>query len=251
MKSAIENTPVSHRKGQYFNTKPIGAKPAPRTQRKYDATIRKNKKEHGDILTNWLKTKDTLDQEPEDDIKIVQVHLSASSESTNVALPPSQFETLENPMGVTDSANRCTAVTIEEVDDEDLFITRRTLDPSATHILEEDGLGDIPDEVFCDPGSNDNHNAAFDLEPQSTSTSNDPPSLHTPKVQRTIPTTETIDRCISQIDSGKGPWMSRMLRVWFMDFSESEKNLPTAKYGKSNTSMLEDEDLARELHLHL
>ncbi|THU81624.1 hypothetical protein K435DRAFT_693137, partial [Dendrothele bispora CBS 962.96] len=51
--------------------------------------------------------------------------------------------------------------------------------------------------------------------------------------------------------AGKGPWMSRMLRVWVMDFSESEKNLPTAKYGKSNTSMLEDEDLAQELHLHL
>ncbi|THU99433.1 hypothetical protein K435DRAFT_659005 [Dendrothele bispora CBS 962.96] len=42
-----------------------------------------------------------------------------------------------------------------------------------------------------------------------------------------------------------------MLRVWVMDFSKSEKNLPTAKYGKSNTSMLEDEDLAQELHLHL
>ncbi|THU93162.1 hypothetical protein K435DRAFT_598479, partial [Dendrothele bispora CBS 962.96] len=50
---------------------------------------------------------------------------------------------------------------------------------------------------------------------------------------------------------GKGPWMSKMLRVWVMDFVESEKNLPTAKYGKSNASMLEDEDLAQELHLHL
>ncbi|THU99434.1 hypothetical protein K435DRAFT_794946 [Dendrothele bispora CBS 962.96] len=39
MKSAIENTPMSHHKGQYFNTKHIGAKPAPRTQRKYNATI--------------------------------------------------------------------------------------------------------------------------------------------------------------------------------------------------------------------
>jgi hypothetical protein len=51
--------------------------------------------------------------------------------------------------------------------------------------------------------------------------------------------------------AGKGPWLSRWIREWAVDFIKDEKNLPTAEYGKMNGSVLEDEDLAQELHLHL
>ncbi|THV06141.1 hypothetical protein K435DRAFT_816013 [Dendrothele bispora CBS 962.96] len=40
---------------------------------------------------------------------------------------------------------------------------------------------------------------------------------------------------------GKGPWLSRMIY----------RILPTTEYGKSNVSILEDEDLAADIHLHL
>ncbi|THU88018.1 hypothetical protein K435DRAFT_680604 [Dendrothele bispora CBS 962.96] len=50
---------------------------------------------------------------------------------------------------------------------------------------------------------------------------------------------------------GKGPWLSRMLREWTITFCKNHKDLPTTKYGKSNVSILEDEDLAADIHLHL
>ncbi|KAF7373764.1 hypothetical protein MSAN_00588000 [Mycena sanguinolenta] len=51
--------------------------------------------------------------------------------------------------------------------------------------------------------------------------------------------------------AGKGSWLSRRIREWTVDFIRDENNLPTAEYGKMNGTILEDEDLAQELHLHL
>ncbi|KAJ7930190.1 hypothetical protein B0H13DRAFT_1518150, partial [Mycena leptocephala] len=51
--------------------------------------------------------------------------------------------------------------------------------------------------------------------------------------------------------AGKGSWLSRRIREWSVNFIRDEENLPTAEYGKMNGSVLEDEDLAQELHLHL
>ncbi|THU99848.1 hypothetical protein K435DRAFT_818474 [Dendrothele bispora CBS 962.96] len=50
---------------------------------------------------------------------------------------------------------------------------------------------------------------------------------------------------------GKGPWLSRMLREWTITFCTNHKDLPTTKYGKSNVSILLDEDLAADFYLHL
>ncbi|KAJ7350017.1 hypothetical protein DFH08DRAFT_652335, partial [Mycena albidolilacea] len=51
--------------------------------------------------------------------------------------------------------------------------------------------------------------------------------------------------------AGKGSWLSRRIREWTINFIKDNENLPTAEYGKMNGSVLEDEDLAQELHLHL
>ncbi|KAJ7927374.1 hypothetical protein B0H13DRAFT_2312578 [Mycena leptocephala] len=51
--------------------------------------------------------------------------------------------------------------------------------------------------------------------------------------------------------AGKGSWLSRRIREWTVNFIKDDENLPTAEYGKMNGSVLEDEDLAQELHLHL
>ncbi|KAJ7652592.1 hypothetical protein B0H17DRAFT_957824, partial [Mycena rosella] len=45
--------------------------------------------------------------------------------------------------------------------------------------------------------------------------------------------------------------MSRRLREWAIAFMKDDANLPTAEYGKFNGSVLEDEDLAQEIHLYL
>ncbi|KAF7344243.1 hypothetical protein MVEN_01715500 [Mycena venus] len=51
--------------------------------------------------------------------------------------------------------------------------------------------------------------------------------------------------------AGKGSWLSRRIREWAVDFIKDDENLPIAEYGKMNGSVLEDEDLAQKLHLHL
>ncbi|KZT20128.1 hypothetical protein NEOLEDRAFT_1076194 [Neolentinus lepideus HHB14362 ss-1] len=51
--------------------------------------------------------------------------------------------------------------------------------------------------------------------------------------------------------TGKGEWLARQLREWTHDFIQSEKKLPTHLYGKFKSSILEHEDLAQEIHLHL
>ncbi|KAJ7455762.1 hypothetical protein FB451DRAFT_1048672, partial [Mycena latifolia] len=56
---------------------------------------------------------------------------------------------------------------------------------------------------------------------------------------------------VISISAGKGPWLARRLREWVIAFVKDNENLPTAQYGKSNSSILEDEDLAQEINLHL
>ncbi|KAJ6611888.1 hypothetical protein B0H10DRAFT_1808453, partial [Mycena sp. CBHHK59/15] len=51
--------------------------------------------------------------------------------------------------------------------------------------------------------------------------------------------------------AGKGSWLSRRIREWVVAFIKDENKLPMAEYGKMNATVLEDEDLAQELHLHL
>ena len=52
--------------------------------------------------------------------------------------------------------------------------------------------------------------------------------------------------------AGKNPeWMARRLHEWTHDFVHDPTNLPKHEYGKFNSSILEDEDLAQEICLHL
>ncbi|KAJ3832712.1 hypothetical protein F5878DRAFT_519845, partial [Lentinula raphanica] len=53
------------------------------------------------------------------------------------------------------------------------------------------------------------------------------------------------------IAAGKGAWLSRMIRQWTVLFCKNHDDLPTAEYGKFNSSVLEDEDLSNDIHLHL
>ena len=50
---------------------------------------------------------------------------------------------------------------------------------------------------------------------------------------------------------GEGPWCARMLRKWTRAFIIDRNDLPRNLYGQWNVSMLEDEGLAEEIHLHL
>jgi hypothetical protein len=49
----------------------------------------------------------------------------------------------------------------------------------------------------------------------------------------------------------RGPWLARRLREWTRTYISDRKNLPLNTYGRWNVSLLEDEDLAQEIHLHL
>ncbi|KAJ7689788.1 hypothetical protein B0H17DRAFT_936732 [Mycena rosella] len=51
--------------------------------------------------------------------------------------------------------------------------------------------------------------------------------------------------------AGKGSWLSCCIREWVVAFIKDENKLPMGDYGKMNATVLEDEDLAQELHLHL
>jgi hypothetical protein len=51
--------------------------------------------------------------------------------------------------------------------------------------------------------------------------------------------------------AGKGAWISRQLRQWTIAFMKDSANLPNAEYGKFTESILDDEDLAQEIHMHL
>ncbi|KAH9952405.1 hypothetical protein BGW80DRAFT_1452516 [Lactifluus volemus] len=44
---------------------------------------------------------------------------------------------------------------------------------------------------------------------------------------------------------------SRKLRVWARSFINDQKEIPENRYGRGNKSVIDDEDLAQEIHLHL
>ena len=49
----------------------------------------------------------------------------------------------------------------------------------------------------------------------------------------------------------RGPWLARCLREWTHTYISDHENLLLNTYGCWNVSLLEDEDLAQEIHLHL
>jgi hypothetical protein len=44
---------------------------------------------------------------------------------------------------------------------------------------------------------------------------------------------------------------ARKLRVWTRSFINDRKEIPENRYGRSNKSAIDNEDLAQEIHLHL
>lgn len=50
---------------------------------------------------------------------------------------------------------------------------------------------------------------------------------------------------------GKGPWLARKLHEWTHCMVFDPTDLPIHSYGKFNSSVLDDEDLANEIQLHL
>ena len=55
----------------------------------------------------------------------------------------------------------------------------------------------------------------------------------------------------ARIGGRKAKWTARRLREWTHAFVRDMTNLPDHEYGKWNSSILEDEDLAQEICLHL
>jgi len=49
----------------------------------------------------------------------------------------------------------------------------------------------------------------------------------------------------------RGPWLARQLKLWTHTFIADQETLPRNLYGRWNASLLEDEDLAQDIHLHL
>jgi len=49
----------------------------------------------------------------------------------------------------------------------------------------------------------------------------------------------------------RGPWLARNLWEWSRAYIKDPTGLPLNEYGAWNVSLLEDEDLAQEIHLHL
>ena len=49
----------------------------------------------------------------------------------------------------------------------------------------------------------------------------------------------------------RGPWLEKQLRIWSRAYISDRDCLPINVYGRWNVSLLEDEDLAQEIHMHL
>jgi len=49
----------------------------------------------------------------------------------------------------------------------------------------------------------------------------------------------------------QGPWLAHQLKLWTHTFIADHETLPQNLYGWWNASLLEDEDLAQDFHLHL
>ncbi|KAF9517067.1 hypothetical protein BS47DRAFT_1371507 [Hydnum rufescens UP504] len=56
---------------------------------------------------------------------------------------------------------------------------------------------------------------------------------------------------LTAITAGKGPWLAQSLCKWTHAYLQNQDILPTNPYGTWSVSVLADEDLAAELHLHL
>ncbi|KAK7014171.1 hypothetical protein R3P38DRAFT_2457219, partial [Favolaschia claudopus] len=50
---------------------------------------------------------------------------------------------------------------------------------------------------------------------------------------------------------GSKTWMARRIREWTIKFCDDKKNIPKHSHGRWNSSMLSDEDLAGDIHMHL
>ncbi|KAJ6613315.1 hypothetical protein B0H10DRAFT_2222353 [Mycena sp. CBHHK59/15] len=51
--------------------------------------------------------------------------------------------------------------------------------------------------------------------------------------------------------SGLKTWLGRKIHQWTINFCEDSKNLPNHMYGRFNSSIMADEDIAGDIHLHL
>ena len=56
---------------------------------------------------------------------------------------------------------------------------------------------------------------------------------------------------IAETVAGKGVGLAHSIQAWKWRFLEDNKQLPVSLYGMHKLSILEDKDLAQELHLHL
>ncbi|KAL0565447.1 hypothetical protein V5O48_016575 [Marasmius crinis-equi] len=215
---------------------------------------------------------------------------SDGEEAEEGAAPLSEPEVIEvldskEPVNVTHLQ-----ATVEEVEDKDSFIPCRTLDPDVEYILEEDGYDDLPEETFYSSSDPDDDPAESHpcrlvkkilkkdvvdgcikklnniLHPQRSKGRG---FKKLPEMNGVLKlrlelmlwflrlyagqnyTNWTLAADLIATSAGKGPWLSRMLRVWTIDFAEDEENLPEARYGWANVSILEDKDIVQELHLHL
>ncbi|KAJ7495116.1 hypothetical protein FB451DRAFT_1008973, partial [Mycena latifolia] len=51
--------------------------------------------------------------------------------------------------------------------------------------------------------------------------------------------------------SGSKTWLGRKICQWAINFCEDKKNIPSHMYGCFNSSIMADEDVAGDIHLHL
>ena len=49
----------------------------------------------------------------------------------------------------------------------------------------------------------------------------------------------------------RGSWLAKQLRLWSRAYINDCECLPVNQYGRWNVSLLEDEDLAQDIHVHL
>jgi len=56
---------------------------------------------------------------------------------------------------------------------------------------------------------------------------------------------------VAATTAGKGNGLAWSLQVWTWDYLEDETQLPVSNYGKHMQSIIQDEDLAEEIHMHL
>ncbi|KAF8882890.1 hypothetical protein CPB85DRAFT_1178162, partial [Mucidula mucida] len=53
------------------------------------------------------------------------------------------------------------------------------------------------------------------------------------------------------VAAGRGKALARRLQEWLIDLAQDKTAIPTANYGPKNQSILADEHIANDIHLHL